>query len=120
MGMRHGTTKRLRPPCNFRAQVSRSVKSRHDDWIASHDVVNVALAALLAVAALWALAYHRAAAPVWTAVIAAGLAVITGFAWWPPEVIAAAWVVLVIGALTLNPTPIRRALLARPLLGIFR
>ena len=82
--------------------------------------MNAALAALLAVAALWTLAYHRAAAPVWTVVIAAGLALITWFASWQQATIVTVWAVFITGAALLNPTPIRRALLARPLLGIFR
>ena len=80
----------------------------------------VGFAALLAVVALWTLAYHRTPAPVWTAVIAAGLAAFTWLASWPAAVIVTAWVIFVIGAAALNPTPIRRALLSRPLLRVFR
>ncbi len=78
------------------------------------------LAAALAVAALWALAYHRAPAWVWTAAIAAGLALITYFCAPPHGLAVALWVLLAVGALLVNPGPIRRALLGRPLLGVFR
>ncbi len=78
------------------------------------------LAAALAVATLWAFAYHRAPAWVWTAAIAAGLALITYFFAPPHGLALALWVLLALGALLANPGPIRRALLGRPLLGVFR
>ena len=79
----------------------------------------VALFVVFATGAAWTLAYHRAPAPVWTAVFAALLAAATYYAGPAPAMIVA-WTVLASLALLLNPTPVRRALLGRPLLGVFR
>jgi len=70
--------------------------------------------------AIWVCAYHRYAAPIWTAVLAVGLAALTAFDALPPSVITVLWVVLALGAALLNPTRLRRALLSAPLLGLFR
>jgi acyl-CoA dehydrogenase len=48
------------------------------------------------------------------------LGLITLYASWPQPLVTTAWIILVIGALIGNPTPIRRALISRPLLGLFR
>ena len=77
------------------------------------------IAAALALTVLWSLAYHRASAIAWTVVVAAGLALITYFAIWPSWLTSLLWSVFVIGALLLNPTPLRRAVLGRPLLTVF-
>ncbi|MBI3044606.1 MAG: acyl-CoA dehydrogenase [Betaproteobacteria bacterium] len=73
-----------------------------------------------AIAALWFLAYHRLPAIVWTIVIAIGLGLLTYYARLSQAAIAALWAAFVIAALLDNPTPARRALLSRPLLGLFR
>ena len=73
-----------------------------------------------AIAVAWILAYHRLPAWVWTIVLAIGLGLITAFARWPQPLSVTLWVIFVIGALLGNPTPIRRALASRPLLGLFR
>ena len=78
------------------------------------------IASALGIAALWTFAYHRASALVWTAAIAAGLALVTFFSSWPHALIVTLWIVFAAGALLFNPTPIRRELLSRPLLGLFR
>jgi acyl-CoA dehydrogenase len=75
---------------------------------------------VVAIAAAWILAYHRLTAPVWTIALAIGLGLITFYARWPQPLVATLWVIFVIGALIGNPTPIRRALASRPLLGLFR
>jgi acyl-CoA dehydrogenase len=72
------------------------------------------------VAAVWILAYLRVSAPAWTIVVAAILAAATAFAGWQQPTLIALWSVLAIVALLLNPTPLRRAVLGRPLLGVFR
>jgi acyl-CoA dehydrogenase len=72
------------------------------------------------VVAAWTLAYHRAPAPVWTIGIAAALALAMYCDAAPTPLLAIAWIVLVTGALLLNPGPIRRLLVSRPLLGVFR
>lgn len=78
------------------------------------------IAAALTFAVLWALAYHRARPLAWTAVIAVGLALVTYFGLWPQWVTVPLWVMFAIGALLLNATPLRRAVLGRPLLNAFR
>ena len=73
-----------------------------------------------AIAVAWILAYHRLPAVVWTIVLGIGLVLITAYARWPQPVVVTLWVIFVIGALVGNPTPIRRELVSRPLLGLFR
>ncbi|HXF65888.1 MAG TPA: acyl-CoA dehydrogenase [Burkholderiales bacterium] len=75
---------------------------------------------LAAVAAAWILAYHRAPAVAWIAVVAAGAALVTYFSLWPRPLLAALWIALAAAALLLGPTPLRRALVSRPLLALFR
>jgi acyl-CoA dehydrogenase len=75
---------------------------------------------LAAVAVAWTLAYHRLPAVAWTIAFAIVLGLITLYASWPQPLVTTAWIILVIGALIGNPTPIRRALISRPLLGLFR
>jgi len=82
--------------------------------------VNALLFVVLASAIAWALAYHRAPAIAWTALIAAGLAGVAYDGSWPRAATGVAWLSFVAAALLLNPTPIRRALVSRPLLGTFR
>ncbi|HYC47745.1 MAG TPA: acyl-CoA dehydrogenase [Burkholderiales bacterium] len=83
-------------------------------------MTNALLAALLTVAVIWAFAYHRLPAAVWTLAAAAALALVTYFADWPQSVIATLWVLLALAALALNPSPVRRALVSRPVLRLFR
>ena len=78
------------------------------------------LIVLVVIAAAWTLAYQRAPAPVWTLAIAAALASATFYSGWPRGMLVAMWIVFAIGALLLNPTPLRRAFVSRPLLGLFR
>ena len=79
-----------------------------------------ALIVISAVAALWALAYHRAPAPLWTVVLGVGLAAATYYRAWPLWVLAVLWSLFIAGAVLLNPTPVRRSLVSRPLLNLFR
>jgi acyl-CoA dehydrogenase len=72
------------------------------------------------IVAAWSLAYVRAAAAAWTAGFAVLLALATAFAGWPRAVVLALWFVFALLAVLLNRTPIRRALVARPLLAVFR
>ena len=71
-------------------------------------------------AIVWALAYHRAPALLWTVTAAAGLLALGYSGCAPPVVLALAWIIFAILALVLNPGPIRRALLGAPLLDLFR
>ncbi len=80
----------------------------------------VLLVSIAAIAAIWTLAYRRAPASVWTGVLAVGLALSTVYGAGPRPLLAVLWIAFCTGAVLLNPTPIRRALLARPLLGLFR
>ncbi|HSD99579.1 MAG TPA: acyl-CoA dehydrogenase [Burkholderiales bacterium] len=78
------------------------------------------LIVLAALAIAWILAYHRLPAVVWTIAFACVLALIDWYAEWPQPLVVALWAILVVGALVCGPTPIRSALVARPLLGLFR
>lgn len=82
--------------------------------------MNALLVTVISAGVLWALAYHRASAIVWTAFIGAGLALLTYFTAWPQGVIASLWALFSAAALLLNRTPLRRALLSAPLLNLFR
>lgn len=79
---------------------------------------------LLSVPALfvagWFLAYHRLPAWVWAAVFAILLWIFGKAAWWPPELLKAGWVVLAACSLVAIPSPLRRALVSAPMLGVFR
>ena len=83
-------------------------------------VMYTLLIILAAIAVAWILAYHRLPAVVWTVVIAIALGLITAFMHWPHSLVVTLWIVFVVAALLGNPTPIRRALVSRPLLGLFR
>ena len=78
------------------------------------------LIVLAALAIAWILAYHRLSAVAWTLAFAGVLALIDWYAEWPQPLVLALWAILVAGALICGPTPVRRALVARPLLGLFR
>ena len=73
-----------------------------------------------AIALAWILAYHRLSAPVWTLVFALALGLLTAYSTWSALLLAVLWVVFVFVALLSNPTPVRRLVLGRPLLGLFR
>ncbi|MDB5865403.1 MAG: hypothetical protein JWO70_3209, partial [Betaproteobacteria bacterium] len=82
--------------------------------------MSVLLFSIAVIVAAWTLAYHRAGAPLWTAVIAALLGGATGVGMFGHTALTVLWSVFIIGALLLNPTPVRRALLSPPLLRVFR
>ena len=82
--------------------------------------MNVLLIILAAVAVIWVLAYFRAPALSWTIVIALGLGLLTNYSGWSPALLAALWAAFIAAALIDNPTPVRRNLLGRPLLALFR
>src|SRR5688500_2321914 len=86
----------------------------------AREAMSVILVILAAIAVAWILAYHRLPAVVWTVVFVVFLGAVTAWTQWPHPVIATLWAVLVAVALLLNPTPVRRALVSRPLLGLFR
>ena len=80
----------------------------------------VLLTLFAALAAAWFLAYHRSSALVWTVVFAAGLGILTYCRLWPSALLTVSWVVLVVVALLLIPSPLRRAVAGAPLLKLFR
>ena len=83
--------------------------------------MNVLLIVLAMLVAIWVCAYHRYSALGWTAVIAVGLGAFTSVGGLPhPVCIASTWIVFGIGAVLLNPSPLRRAVLSAPLLALFR
>ncbi len=82
--------------------------------------MNALLIILAAIAVIWALAYHRLPAIAWTIAAAAGMGLLSVYSGWPQSLLAVPWAVFIVVALLANPTPIRRALMSRPLLGLFR
>jgi acyl-CoA dehydrogenase len=82
--------------------------------------MSVVLVVLAAVAVAWVLAYHRLPTIAWTVAAAIGLVLITAYARWPQTAVVTLWVVFAVAALLLNPTPLRRNLVSRPLLALFR
>src|SRR5688572_33508557 len=103
-------------PCMLACTRARRIQS----GTGSRGAMSVILIILGAIAVAWILAYHRLPAVVWTVVFALFLGAVTAWMRWPQPVIATLWVVLIAMALLLNPTPLRRALVSRPLLGLFR
>ncbi|MGH8616119.1 MAG: acyl-CoA dehydrogenase [Burkholderiales bacterium] len=82
--------------------------------------MSVCIAVTLGVAVVWTLAYHRARAWVWTLALAAALA-IAGWAYpLSGAATVAGGIAVVVFALIANPTPLRRMLVAAPLLAVFR
>ncbi len=75
---------------------------------------------LAAFAVAWFLAYHRVPAAVWTGVFAALLWGYGHFALWPPQLITAGWVLLVVISLVAIPSPLRRHLVGARFLALFR
>ncbi len=82
--------------------------------------MTVLLIIFAAIAAAWILAYHRLPAAAWTVVFAAGLGLVTFYTRWPQPAITALWIAFITAALLFNPSPVRRNLLGRPLLKLFR
>jgi acyl-CoA dehydrogenase len=82
--------------------------------------MSILLIIFAAIAVAWVLAYHRLPAIAWTAVFAIGLGLLTFFMRWPQPAIVTLWVLFAAAAILFNPSPIRRALVSRPLLGLFR
>lgn len=78
------------------------------------------LVVLAAVAVMWVLAYHRLPAGAWTLAAAIGLVLLSMFSGWPQPLLTLLWIVFAVAALLGNASPIRRALVSRPLLGLFR
>jgi acyl-CoA dehydrogenase len=67
----------------------------------------------------WLLAYVRARLSVWTLALGALLALLPVFAA-PASITTAAWISFVVVALVLNLTPLRRAILSRPIFAWFK
>ncbi len=82
--------------------------------------MNVLLSILATIAVVLTLAYHRLPALAWTMAAAIGMGLLTAYSGWPQPLLAALWVAFIAVALLGNPTPVRRALVSRPLLGLFR
>src|SRR4051812_751761 len=82
--------------------------------------MNAWLVIVAMVAALWVCAYRRYSALGWTAVLGVGVAALTFSADIPRQLSIGLWAVFIIGALLLNRSPIRRAVISAPLLGLFR
>jgi acyl-CoA dehydrogenase len=74
----------------------------------------------MAIALVWVFAYHRLPALVWTIAIAIGLVLITVTLEYPRSLLIGLWVAFVVAALLSNPTPLRRLVISKPLLNLFR
>jgi len=72
------------------------------------------------IAVVWALAYHRAPAILWTIAGALAILLLTLFGGVTQVVVILACLLFAIVAVLLNPGPIRRAVVGVPLLGLFR
>ena len=75
---------------------------------------------LVLVVTCWALAYHGAGAWVWAACVAALLGVLHASDGASPATMTAWWAAFAVFAAICLPTPLRRHLLAAPLLALFR
>ncbi len=82
--------------------------------------MNALLIVLIIFAAVGVFAYHRLPALAWTVGIAIGLGVLTTVGDLPQQALTVLWTAFAIGAVLLNPSPLRRALLSKPLLAVFR
>src|SRR6266498_2427411 len=74
------------------------------------------MAVVLLLALVWLLAYFRVKLWVWTIVVAAFL----GYLTFSGRGNMVAWLIFVPAAAILNVVPLRRMLVSRPLLGLFR
>ena len=72
--------------------------------------MNAWLFVLAMIFAVWVCAYRRYSALGWTAVLGVGFGVIIAEANLPQSWLIAIWVVFAVGALSLNPSPLRRVL----------
>ena len=75
---------------------------------------------LAALAVCWFLAYHRLPALVWVAVLAVFIAVCSYLGWWPAGLFKAAAIALALAAIVCVPSPLRRLLIGRQMLSVFR
>jgi acyl-CoA dehydrogenase len=82
--------------------------------------MSVLLIILCSLGVAWILAYHRSSAWLWTVAAAIGLVLVTAYARWPQTAVVTLWIVFAVAALLLNPTPLRRNVVSRPLLALFR
>jgi len=75
---------------------------------------------LAAFAVCWFLAYHRLPALVWVVVLAIFIAACAYLGWWPAVLFKTAAIALTVGAIVSVPSPLRRLLIGRPMLSVFR
>ncbi|HXN15363.1 MAG TPA: acyl-CoA dehydrogenase [Usitatibacter sp.] len=80
----------------------------------------IVIALVACVALLWALAYHRANGVAWSIAFAAGAAALSVLTATPPAVLAALWVGVALFAAYSIVKPLRRALVTRPLFGLYK
>lgn len=75
---------------------------------------------LAALAVCWFLAYHRLPALVWVAVLAVFITACAYLGWWSAGLFNAAAIALALAAIICVPSPLRRLLIGRPMLSLFR
>ncbi len=78
------------------------------------------LVVLACVAVAWALAYHRANGLAWSIALAAGAAALQLRTAAPGPLVAAAWIAVAVFAAFSIVKPLRRALVTRPLFGLYK
>ena len=78
------------------------------------------LTILAAIAVAWALAYHRANGLAWSVALAAGAAWLTWATGTPLYALTAIWVAIGVFAAISIVKPLRRALVTRPIFGIYK
>src|ERR1700694_3116450 len=75
---------------------------------------------LAAIAAAWALAYHRANGLAWSIALAAGAAFLTYFTGTPLSALTAIWIAIGVFAALSIVKPLRRAVVTGPIFGIYK
>ena len=75
---------------------------------------------LAALAVCWFLAYHRLPALVWVVVLAVFTTACGYLGWWPSGLFKGAAITLAVAAIICVPSPLRRLLIGRPMLSVFR
>ncbi|MFL6652066.1 MAG: hypothetical protein ACJ8J7_12350 [Sulfurifustaceae bacterium] len=78
------------------------------------------VAVLVAIAAVWIIAYFRVPLLVTTILVGGALVAATYFGWLLPAALIALWVVYLLLALGLNLPPLRRALIGNRVYNLFR
>ena len=83
-------------------------------------MLTILFAAVVAIAVIWALAYHAASAAVWSVVIGAGLLVLTGSGALNGAFAGLLWVAFIVLAVISNLKSLRQSLVTTPIFKIYK